>query len=38
VRMCGKSLEGEGVVLHESGTLICMGMYCKCLSRFYCFA
>jgi 5'-methylthioadenosine phosphorylase len=25
VRMCGKSLEGEGVVLHERGTLICMG-------------
>ena len=27
VRMCGKSLQGEGVVLHESGTLICMGKY-----------
>lgn len=26
VRKCGHSLEGEGVVLHDRGTLICMGM------------
>lgn len=25
VRACGHSLEGEGVVLHDRGTLICMG-------------
>jgi 5'-methylthioadenosine phosphorylase len=25
VRMCGHSLEGEGVVLHDRGTLVCMG-------------
>jgi purine nucleoside phosphorylase len=25
VRTCGKSLEGDGVVLHEQGTVICMG-------------
>jgi 5'-methylthioadenosine phosphorylase len=24
VRTCGKSLEGDGVILHERGTLICM--------------
>jgi len=24
VRTCGKSLEGDGVVLHERGTLVCM--------------
>lgn len=29
VRACGHSLEGEGVVLHDRGTLVCMGM---CLS------
>lgn len=27
VRACGHSLEGDGVVLHDRGTLICMGMY-----------
>ena len=26
VRKCGHSLEGEGVVLHDKGTVICMGM------------
>jgi len=26
VRKCGHSLEGEGVVLHDKGTIICMGM------------
>ena len=26
VRACGHSLEGEGVVLHDRGTLVCMGM------------
>jgi len=26
VRKCGASLEGEGVVLHDKGTIICMGM------------
>lgn len=26
VRDCGHSLEGDGVVLHDRGTLICMGM------------
>lgn len=25
VRACGHSLEGEGVILHDRGTLICMG-------------
>lgn len=25
VRACGHSLEGEGVVLHDRGTLVCMG-------------
>lgn len=25
VRRCGHGLEGEGVVLHDRGTLICMG-------------
>lgn len=25
VRACGHSLEGDGVVLHDRGTLICMG-------------
>ena len=25
VRKCGHSLEGEGVKLHDEGTLICMG-------------
>jgi hypothetical protein len=25
VRECGHSLEGDGVVLHDRGTLICMG-------------
>lgn len=25
VRMCGHSLEGEGVVLHDRGTLVCVG-------------
>lgn len=27
VRKCGHSLEGEGVTLHDRGTLICMGTY-----------
>ena len=27
VRACGHSLEGDGVKLHDRGTLICMGMY-----------
>lgn len=31
VRTCGKSLEGKGVVLHERGTLICMGTCVKFL-------
>lgn len=26
VKACGHSLEGEGVVLHDQGTLVCMGM------------
>jgi 5'-methylthioadenosine phosphorylase len=26
VRECGHSLDGEGVVLHDRGTIICMGM------------
>lgn len=26
VRQCGHSLEGEGVALHDKGTIICMGM------------
>lgn len=26
VRKCGHSLEGEGVTLHDKGTIICMGM------------
>lgn len=26
VRKCGHSLEGEGVRLHDKGTIICMGM------------
>ena len=25
VRRCGHSLEGDGVKLHDSGTLVCMG-------------
>lgn len=25
VRKCGHSLEGEGVSLHDKGTLVCMG-------------
>lgn len=25
VRQCGHSLEGEGVVLHDKGTVVCMG-------------
>ena len=25
VRACGHSLEGEGVILHDRGNLICMG-------------
>lgn len=28
VRRCGESLEGEGVVLHGKGTIVCMGMFC----------
>jgi hypothetical protein len=32
VRACGHSLEGEGVVLHDRGTLVCMGM-CSVLSE-----
>jgi hypothetical protein len=27
VKRCAHSMEGEGVVLHEKGTLICMGMH-----------
>ena len=27
VRACGHSLEGDGVVLHDRGTLICMGTF-----------
>jgi len=27
VRKCGHSLEGEGVTLHDKGTVICMGMF-----------
>lgn len=27
VKACGHSLEGDGVILHDSGTLICMGMF-----------
>ena len=27
VRRCGHSLEGEGVVLHDSGTVIVMGEF-----------
>ena len=26
IRKCGHSLEGEGVRLHDAGTLVCMGM------------
>jgi hypothetical protein len=26
VRACGHCLEGDGVVLHDRGTLVCMGM------------
>lgn len=26
VRACGHSLEGDGVVLHDRGTVVCMGM------------
>lgn len=36
VRTCGKSLEGEGVVLHERGTLICMGTCWKFLLSNFC--
>lgn len=28
VRKCGERLQGDGVVLHEKGTLICMGKSC----------
>jgi purine nucleoside phosphorylase len=28
VRACGHSLEGEGVTLHDRGTLVCMGRFC----------
>jgi 5'-methylthioadenosine phosphorylase len=27
VRKCGRAPEGEGVVMHDSGTIICMGAY-----------
>ena len=27
VKACGHSLEGDGVVLHDQGTLVCMGMF-----------
>jgi purine nucleoside phosphorylase len=27
VRACGHSLEGDGVVLHDKGTLVCMGRF-----------
>ena len=27
VRACGHSLEGDGVRLHDHGTLVCMGKY-----------
>lgn len=30
VRACGHSLEGEGVVLHDRGTLVCIGAYIPC--------
>lgn len=30
VRACGASLQGEGVRLHEKGTIICMGMSPSC--------
>jgi hypothetical protein len=36
VRECGHSLEGDGVVLHDRGTLICMGTFLSlslCLSH-----
>lgn len=36
VRRCGHSLEGEGVRMHDKGTIICMGTLlfaCQCLSR-----
>jgi len=26
VRKCGHALEGEGVRLHDKGTIVCMGM------------
>lgn len=32
VRVCGHSLEGEGVKLHDRGTIICMGKFSKMLS------
>jgi len=29
IKGCAKSLEGDGVVLHEKGTVICMGEYSR---------
>lgn len=34
VRKCGHSLEGEGVTLHDKGTVICMGK-CPTALRFH---
>jgi 5'-methylthioadenosine phosphorylase len=31
VSQCGHSLEGDGVKLHDSGTLVCMGKWIYCL-------
>jgi purine nucleoside phosphorylase len=31
VRKCGHSLEGDGVRLHDKGTLVCMGMQKTCV-------
>lgn len=27
VRECGHALEGEGIVMHDKGTIICMGLF-----------
>jgi 5'-methylthioadenosine phosphorylase len=35
VRKCGHSLEGEGVTLHDRGTIVCMGMCLRSLSMLY---
>ena len=34
VRKCGHALEGEGVRLHDKGTLICMGTWSDIPSRY----